>query len=89
MKFIIGLAIAIVFLICGTIAIISPSKIKNSMNKSHEEGIKDLGNSDKYANNWVKKYVVQNDWHYRIMGIICTFFGGLLFYAVIKMLLKH
>lgn len=88
MKFIIGLAIAIVFLICGTMAIISPSKIKNSMNKSHGAGIKDWGTSDEYANNWVKKYVVQNDWHYRIMGIICTLFGVLLFYAVVKTLIK-
>ena len=88
MKFIIGLAIAIVFLICGVITIISPAKIKFFLIESDKRAIKDWGASDEYAENWVKKYVVQNDLHYRIAGIICTVFGVLLFYAVIKTLLK-
>lgn len=88
MESIMLLAIAIVFIVYGTFGAIYPSKIKNSTNESHKAGMKDFGVSEEEAEKRVKKYVEQRNWWYRIMGIICAFFGGMLFYAVVRTLLK-
>lgn len=88
MESIILLAIAIIVMIYGTIGVISPSTIKNHLNKSHMESSKDLGTSDEDAEKWVKKYVEQRNWWYRIMGIIGAVFGAMLFYAVVRTLIK-
>lgn len=88
MKFIIPLVIATVFVICGIVSALSPTTIKNHINKSHTEGLKDFGASNNYAEEYVKKNVLQYDLIYRIIGIIMIVCGGLLFYAVVKTLLK-
>lgn len=80
--------IAIIFIIYGTTAIISPSTIRNRFTKSHKTGLTDFGVNDETAEAWAKKHIPQNDWHYIFMGIMCVFFGSLLLYAVIKALFK-
>ena len=89
MKEIIPLAIAIVFIVYGFYSIIYPSKVRNSMNRNHKEGLTDFGVSSAAAESWVKKSVVQKEWVYRISGIIMTVFGGLLFYAVVRTMLQN
>jgi uncharacterized protein YjeT (DUF2065 family) len=88
MESIILLAISIGFLSYGIFAALYPSRVKNSMNESHKQGIRDFGASDEDAEKWVKKAVVQYDWHYRIVGIICAVAGALLFYATVRTMLK-
>ena len=88
MKVILPLAAAVIFIVYGIISIFSPTTIKNHMNKSHTEGLKDFGASNDYAEKYVKKNLLQYDSIYRVIGIVMMICGGLLFYAVVKTLLK-
>ena len=82
------LTIAVIFIGFGIVSITSPTVIRNWIAKDHKEGLKDFGASDQIAEEYVKKYIPPNELIYRIVGFIFLFFGGMLFYAVVKTLLK-